>query len=52
MASLPCGFTPAGLPVGLQVVGPRHSDALVLAACRAYERARPWHGARPALPRT
>ncbi|MDL4774620.1 MULTISPECIES: amidase [Thermomonosporaceae] len=51
-ASLPCGFTPAGLPVGLQVVGPRHSDALVLAACRAYERARPWHGARPALPRT
>jgi aspartyl-tRNA(Asn)/glutamyl-tRNA(Gln) amidotransferase subunit A len=41
-ASVPCGFTSAGLPVGLQVVGPRHSDALVLAACRALERLRPW----------
>ena len=26
-ASVPCGFTSAGLPVGLQVVGPRHADA-------------------------
>ena len=40
-ASVPCGFTGAGLPVGLQVVGPRHSDARVLAACRAFEIARP-----------
>ncbi|GAA4058799.1 amidase [Actinomadura miaoliensis] len=46
-ASLPCGFTAEGLPVGLQVVGPRHADARVLAACRAYERARPWHDRRP-----
>ena len=28
--SVPCGFTSAGLPIGLQVVGPRHADALVL----------------------
>ncbi|MBD2897676.1 Acylamidase [Actinomadura sp. RB99] len=41
-ASLPCGFTSDGLPIGLQVVGARHADALVMAACRAYERARPW----------
>ncbi|WP_149263649.1 amidase [Actinomadura sp. K4S16] len=41
-ASLPCGFTSGGLPVGLQVVGARHADALVMAACAAYERARPW----------
>lgn len=41
-ASLPCGFTADGLPVGLQVVGARHADALVMAACRAYEQARPW----------
>lgn len=41
-ASLPCGFTGDGLPIGLQVVGARHADALVMAACRAYERARPW----------
>ncbi|MFD6095712.1 amidase [Nocardiopsis flavescens] len=46
-ASVPCGFTSAGLPVGLQVVGPRHGDARVLAACRALELARPWAGARP-----
>ena len=39
-ASVPCGFTSDGLPIGLQVVGPRHADATVLAACHAYERAR------------
>jgi aspartyl-tRNA(Asn)/glutamyl-tRNA(Gln) amidotransferase subunit A len=41
-ATLPCGFTSAGLPVGLQVVGPRHADARVLAACAAFEAAAPW----------
>ncbi len=46
-ASLPCGFTRAGLPVGLQVVGPRHADARVLTACRAFEQARPWQERRP-----
>ncbi|MDN3352131.1 amidase [Actinomadura sp. DC4] len=46
-ASVPCGFTSAGLPVGLQVVGPRHADARVLAACRAFENARPWGAVRP-----
>ena len=39
-ASVPCGFTSAGLPIGLQVVGPRHADARVLAACRALELVR------------
>ncbi|WP_242886074.1 amidase [Actinomadura litoris] len=47
-ASLPCGLTPEGLPAGLQVVGARHADALVMRACRAFELARPWHGLRPA----
>ena len=46
-ASVPAGFTAAGLPVGLQVVGPRHADARVLAACRAFEQALPWHDRRP-----
>jgi aspartyl-tRNA(Asn)/glutamyl-tRNA(Gln) amidotransferase subunit A len=40
-ASIPCGFTKAGLPVGLQLVGPRFADALVLRAARAFETARP-----------
>ncbi len=40
-ASVPCGLTQAGLPVGLQVVGPKFADALVLRACHAFEQARP-----------
>jgi aspartyl-tRNA(Asn)/glutamyl-tRNA(Gln) amidotransferase subunit A len=40
-ASIPCGLTAAGLPVGLQLVGPRYADALVLRAARAFETARP-----------
>jgi aspartyl-tRNA(Asn)/glutamyl-tRNA(Gln) amidotransferase subunit A len=39
--SVPCGFTRAGLPVGLQIVGPRYRDALVLTAMAAYEAAAP-----------
>src|SRR5699024_2747207 len=35
--SIPVGTTAAGLPVGLQIVGPRHSDDLVLAAGRFVE---------------
>ncbi len=37
-ASLPCGFTAAGLPVGLQVIGPRFSDGLILSLCHAIEK--------------
>ena len=40
-ATIPCGLTAAGLPIGLQIVGPRYADALVLRAARAYEAARP-----------
>jgi len=36
-ASVPCGLTRKGLPVGLHIVGPRYADALVLRAARAYE---------------
>jgi aspartyl-tRNA(Asn)/glutamyl-tRNA(Gln) amidotransferase subunit A len=41
-ASVPCGLTQAGLPVGLQIVGPMGRDDLVLKASRAFEAARPW----------
>ncbi len=40
--SLPCGFNDDGLPVGLQIVGPMHSDALVLQAAAAFEQAYPF----------
>jgi aspartyl-tRNA(Asn)/glutamyl-tRNA(Gln) amidotransferase subunit A len=40
-ASIPCGLTASGLPVGLHLVGPKYADALVLRAARAFETARP-----------
>jgi len=45
-ASLPIGFASDGLPVALQVVGGRYAESIVLRACRAFEKARPFvHGA-------
>jgi aspartyl-tRNA(Asn)/glutamyl-tRNA(Gln) amidotransferase subunit A len=46
-ASVPCGFTTDGLPVGLQIVGRRFDDATVLRAAAAFERGRPWAHRRP-----
>ncbi len=40
-ASIPCGLTKAGLPVGLHIVGPRYGEALVLRAAHAFESAMP-----------
>ncbi len=48
-ASVPCGFTEDGLPVGLQIVGRRFDDLGVLKAAAAYEAAHPWAEKRPAL---
>lgn len=42
-ASVPAGLTAGGFPVGLQIVGPRFGDGLVLAASAAFEAVRPWH---------
>ena len=47
--SLPCGLTSDRRPIGLQVIGPRHADALTLRAGRAYERATTWHREVPTL---
>jgi amidase len=40
--SIPCGFTRAGLPVGMQIVGKRRGEAAVLRAAAAFEAAQPW----------
>lgn len=40
---LPCGFSREGLPFGMQLVGPRGADALLLAAARLYQRETDWH---------
>jgi len=41
-ASVPCGFSKSGLPIGLQIVGPRYGEPLVFRASRAYERNHPF----------
>jgi aspartyl-tRNA(Asn)/glutamyl-tRNA(Gln) amidotransferase subunit A len=46
-ATVPCGFTRNGLPVGLQIVGRRFADATVLRAAAAFEDAYPWAHQRP-----
>jgi len=46
-ASVLCGFTQAGLPVGLQIVGPPLREDLVFRAARSYEAAHSWGDRRP-----
>ena len=48
-ATVPCGFTAEGLPVGLQIVGRWHADSLVLRAAACFEAIQPWADKRPAL---
>jgi aspartyl-tRNA(Asn)/glutamyl-tRNA(Gln) amidotransferase subunit A len=45
--SVPAGWTSSGQPVGLQIVGRRLEDALVLRAAAAFEALRPWAARRP-----
>ncbi len=47
--SVPCGFTPEGLPVGIQIVGRHRDDWGVLQLARAFERANPVADQRPKL---
>ena len=45
--SIPCGFTRAGLPIGLQISAARFSEAKLLAFAYAYEQATTWHQRSP-----
>jgi aspartyl-tRNA(Asn)/glutamyl-tRNA(Gln) amidotransferase subunit A len=45
--TVPCGWSGAGLPVGLQIVGPRFAEGRVLRAAAAFEEAQPWADRRP-----
>jgi aspartyl-tRNA(Asn)/glutamyl-tRNA(Gln) amidotransferase subunit A len=47
--SIPCGFTRAGLPIGLQLVGQPFDEARLLRAAYAYEQATPWRKRKPSL---
>jgi aspartyl-tRNA(Asn)/glutamyl-tRNA(Gln) amidotransferase subunit A len=48
--SVPCGFDRDGLPIGVQIVGPREREDLVLAAGHAYQQVTDWHCRHPSLP--
>ena len=50
--SIPCGLSEEGLPVALQLVGPRGSDALLLAVAAAFQRETEDHLRRPPEPKT
>lgn len=47
--SIPCGFTKAGLPVGLQIIGKHFDEENVLKVADAYERTTDWRTRRPSL---
>jgi len=50
--SLPCGFTTAGLPIGLQLIGRPLAESTVLGAARAWEKTAALSDRRPPLPTT
>ena len=45
--SVPCGFSRAGMPMGLQIVGRPFAEELVLKVAHAYEQNTDWHNRRP-----
>jgi aspartyl-tRNA(Asn)/glutamyl-tRNA(Gln) amidotransferase subunit A len=47
--SIPCGFTPKGMPVGLMIAGPRFSECRVLALAHALEQATDFHAKKPPI---
>ena len=47
--SIPCGFTSANLPVGLQLLGRPFGEEQLLRAAHAYEQSTDWHNRRPSV---
>lgn len=47
--NIPCGFTKAGLPIGMQIIGPQFSESLILNVAFQYEQATPWKEKKPKL---
>jgi aspartyl-tRNA(Asn)/glutamyl-tRNA(Gln) amidotransferase subunit A len=48
-ATVPCGFSDEGMPIGLQLAGRPFDEETVLRTAHAYEQATEWHGRRPPL---
>ncbi len=47
--SVPCGFTPDGLPIGMQLVGKHFDEATMLKVAYAFEQSTEWHKRKPEL---
>lgn len=47
--SIPCGFDGAGLPIGLQLLGPSLGEEVILRAAHAYEQTTEWHARQPVI---
>jgi aspartyl-tRNA(Asn)/glutamyl-tRNA(Gln) amidotransferase subunit A len=47
--SIPCGFDEAGLPIGLQIIGPAFGEAKLLRIARMYEARTEWHTKKPGI---
>jgi aspartyl-tRNA(Asn)/glutamyl-tRNA(Gln) amidotransferase subunit A len=45
--AIPCGFTQEGLPIGLQLIGPKWGETTLLAIAFAFEQATNWHTRHP-----
>ena len=48
-ASIPCGFSAEGMPIGLHIIGAKGQENAVLRASAAFEEAHPWAHQRPAV---
>ncbi|MFX1503098.1 MAG: amidase [Promethearchaeota archaeon] len=46
-ASIPCGWSNEGLPIGMQIIGPRANEKLVLQVAKAFEKIAPWQDKKP-----
>lgn len=47
--NIPCGFTKARLPIGIQIIGPQFSESLILNVAYQYEQNTSWHKEKPKL---
>jgi len=48
-ASIPCGWSSEGTPIGMQIVGKRYDEKTVLQVSKAFEEIAPWQDKRPKL---
>ncbi|TFF92288.1 MAG: amidase [Promethearchaeota archaeon] len=48
-ASIPCGWTKEGLPIGMQIIGRKFDERTILQVSKVFEDKKPWQSKRPIL---